>query len=129
MKGFEPFDLTWGGETYSVEAHRQMELIMRVEDGLIQGRPVQAFEVLAMGTVPPIGRLARVYCDALRYASAPVTDAEVYQALVASMRTDGKLIVDVMQQLLGVLGLLGTDEEVDTPKGASTAKKPTAPAE
>ena len=127
MKGFEDIELVWGDNTYTVPASAQMELIMRVEDGLVRGRPVQAYEVLASGVVPPIGQLASVFADAIRYAGGAVPGPEVYKALVASMGSDGSLIVDVMRQLSNVLGLLASDEASEE-KDAKPAKKSKAPA-
>lgn len=127
MKGFEPITLTWRGEEWEVPADRQMELIMRVEDGLVRGRPVQAYEVLGSGAVPPIGQLASVFGDALRYAGARVPAVDIYKALVKSMTTDGADIVDVVRQISGILGLLASDAEAPTGE-APKAKKPKAPA-
>ena len=122
MKGFDPICLEWDGEEYAVPANRQMELLLRVEEGLIKGRPIQAFEVIGSGTVPPLGQLAAVYSDALQYAGAKVSFQEVYNALIASISSDGETVGKVMYSLAAVLNVLASDEPAPKAKGTTEKK-------
>lgn len=120
MKGFDPISLPWNGQAYSVAADRQMELIMRVEDGLIAGKDRQAFQVLVMRAGPPVSLIGKVYADALIYAGAPVTHVEVVRALQASIRSGKgdlyRVIADALSEILGVIEAPASDEKAASPE-------------
>lgn len=125
MKGFDPISLPWNGQAYSVPADRQMELIMRVEDGLIAGKDRQAFQVLVMRSGPPVSLIGKVYADALIYAGAAVTHVEVVRALQASIRSGKgdlyRVIADTLSEILGVIEAPAGEDKAATP---ATPEKP-----
>lgn len=121
MKGFDAIELEWDGETYSVPAERQLELIMRVEDGLIAGRDRQAFEVLIQRSGPPVALIGKVYADALAYAGANVPAIEVVRTLQdAIRRVDAAIYVKVANKLSEILSVI--EAPADAEKGKSPGK-------
>lgn len=124
MKGFDAIDLGWGGETYSVPATSQMELILRVETGLIAGRDTQAFKVLTQRSGPPMALFAKVYADALIYAGARVTHIEVFRALSENLHSgDGALFIQAQHDMLKILGLLAPEGDEKKGKGKAGKKE------
>lgn len=112
MKGFDDIVIAWDGEEYTVPATSQMELILRVETGLLAGRETQAFKVLTQRSGPPVALFAKVYADALIYAGARVTHIEVFRALSENLHSgDGSLFINAQHDLLRILGLLAPEEE------------------
>jgi len=107
MRGFDPIELGWDGETYAVPADRQLELIMRVEDGLIDGKDRQGFQVLVKRSGPPVALIGKVYADALIYAGAAVTHVQVVRALQDSIRSGQgdlyRVIADKLSEIMGVI--------------------------
>lgn len=123
MKGFDAIELEWDGETYSVPATSQMELILRVETGLIAGRDTQAFKVLTQRSGPPMALFAKVYADALIYAGARVTHIEVFRTLSENLHSgDGGLFIQAQHDMLKILGLLAPEGGEEKPK-AKPGKK------
>ena len=121
MRGFDDIVLEWGGESYPVPASRQMELIYRVEVGLLDGRPGQAYQVLTQPGGTPLALLARVYASALIYAGAKVEPIEVYREITGRVaQGDGALMSMASEALLRILGVIAPDEE-EAPK--QSAKK------
>jgi hypothetical protein len=114
MKGFDDIVLAWGGEEYTVPADRQLELIMRVEDGLIAGKDRQAFQVLVQRSGPPVALIGKVFADALIYAGAKVTHVEVVREIQSAIRRgEGGVyakIADKLSEILGVIEAPATDE-------------------
>lgn len=126
MKGFDAIELQWDGETYAVPATSQMELILRVETGLIAGRDTQAFKVLTQRSGPPLALFAKVYADALIYAGARVTHIEVFRALSENLHSGGgDMFIAAQHDMLKILGLLAPDEPEGKAK-AKTGKKATS---
>lgn len=124
MRGFDDIVLEWDGETFSVPATSQMELIYRVESGLLNGKPGQAFSVLIAHGGPPLALLARVYAGALIYAGAKVSELEVYKAITSDVAAgDGAMLSKATSDLLGILGVLAPDDEDEQNQGKTAKKK------
>lgn len=125
MQGFDDIELTWLGQTYTVPANRQMELILRVEQGLIEGTGAQAYEILMRPSGPPLGQFSRVFAEALRYAGAPVQHIEVFREITGNVgRGDGALLQDAVMQVMRILNLIAIEEdEAPQPKRGKAAKK------
>ncbi len=122
MKGFDDIKLEWQDKTYTVPADRQMELILRVEEGITRGKGGQAALVLSHEQGPPVARSCQVFADVLRYAGADVSDLEVFHAVHENIRGgDGALIVYIQERFMLILGLidlsdLRTETEETTPR-------------
>jgi len=125
MQGFDDIELTWQGQTYTVPATRQMELILRVEQGLIEGTGLQAYEVLMRPSGPPLAQFSRVFADALRYAGAQVQHIEVFREITGSVgRGEGELLQDAVMQVMRILNLIAVEEdEAPQPKKGKPGKK------
>lgn len=89
MKGFSPVSLGWQGESFTVPADRQMQLILEIEDALSGASGQQAIAVLMQRGGPSYARLSQAYGAALRYAGASVTDDEIYLSIMSDM-AEGK---------------------------------------
>lgn len=123
MKGFDALELEWDGETYAVPATSQMELILRVETGLIAGRKTQALTVLRTPGGPPLALFSKVFADALIYAGANVTHLEVYKELTKDAMSNGVLFVQAFNQVLKILGLLAPEGDEEPKAKGRSAKK------
>lgn len=128
MKGFDDIVLEWDGKEYAVPANRQLELVMRVEDGFIDGKDRQAFDVLVRRSGVPINLLGKVYADALNYAGANVSPIEVVREVNAKVAAgDGagfQALVNKLSEILGLLEAPAGDEPAK-PKGKSGKKTST----
>lgn len=126
MKGFDSIALEWDGVEYAVPADRQLELVMRVEDGLIDGKDRQAFEVLIRRSGVPINLLGKVYAEALNYVGANVTPIEVVRGVNAKVAEgDGAAFQEIVNKLSEILGLLAapvSDDDAVKPRGKAGKK-------
>jgi hypothetical protein len=123
MKGFDAIELDWGGETYAVPADRQLELIMRIEDGLIAGKDRQAFQVLVQRSGPPVALIGKVYADALAYAGATVPAVDVVRGLQDAIRCgDGAIYAQVADKLSEILGVIEAPADDHKEKSPGKAK-------
>lgn len=112
MQGFDPITLEWAGESYTVPASRQMELILRVEEGLLKGHNGQAYDILVRPAGPPLAQFSGVYADALRYAGAKVEPIEVFRAITGNIGSgDGTMLQGAIMDVLRILNLLGGESD------------------
>jgi hypothetical protein len=75
MGAFTDIELDWGGKVYTIQAHRVMGAIARIED-IITLPELQAYS--ARGTYP-LAKLCTAFATVLKYAGARVTDEEIYE--------------------------------------------------
>ncbi len=128
MKGFDDIELKWGEDVYTVPAEKQMELILRVEDGLTRGKGGQASLVLSHIEGPPIALCCQVFADVLRYAGSQASDLDVFHAVHDDLRKgDGSLITYIQTRFMLILGLIdlgSLEDELPEAKEGQAAKKP-----
>jgi hypothetical protein len=105
MHGFEDVTLSWAGRDYVIPANRQMRLIAMVEDALSSGTGRQAIGILMQAEGPSYSRLAGAFGTALRYAGAPVSDDEIYLAIMQDF-ADGDHAESTRKIQAAVLSLL-----------------------
>lgn len=75
MSVFQPLELEWQGQVYTVPAHRVMGAICRIEEVIT----LSELQQYAARSGAPIAKLSMAYGSVLRYAGAKVTDDEVYE--------------------------------------------------
>lgn len=76
MSIFQEVELTWKGEKHVVPANKVMGLICEIEEHITLAE-------LLSEKGAPMGRLAKGYAAALKYAGAPATPEMVYESLFA----------------------------------------------
>lgn len=91
---FEPIELAWGGNTYTIPANRVLRVIAKIEEHV-------TISDLANGVAIPFAKSAMAYAAVLRFAGARVTDDEVYAAL---WEEGGQ--ADVTKVLIGLLSIM-----------------------
>lgn len=84
---FEPVEIEWKGETYTVPADQVMGLIATVEDVI----SLPELLIKSKEQRVPMAKLSKAYAAALRYAGAKTTDEDVYQSLFAANNSPEKL--------------------------------------
>lgn len=87
MNGFEDVNLAWGDEVYTVPSEKVFELVRKVETTLMDGGTVPAFALLLNNRVPQ-SVLASAYAEALAFAGATVSGAEVYLSIMNDFAKD-----------------------------------------
>lgn len=95
---FEPIELSWDGQEFSVPAHKVMGAIHKVEAFITIDKLAQYAEEASA----PLGKLASSYAAVLRYAGAVVSDEEVYEG----MFTDATSQELIQNALLGILMMM-----------------------
>lgn len=73
MSGFDPINLTWGKDTYTVAPDRVMALIAVIEEHITLDELMQPGKKRA--------KLAAAYCAAIHFAGGRCTQEDVYRAL------------------------------------------------
>lgn len=104
MHGFKDVTLSWGGESYTVPADRQLMLIAELEDSLRGQSGLPAVSVLLQRGGPSFARLSAAFGTALRYAGAQVTDDEIYLSMQEDFAQESAEVADKVQT--AVIGLL-----------------------
>lgn len=74
---FNPIELDWKGEKYTIEADNVLRLIAKVEDHLTLG---ELWQFQERGGAP-LGKISAAFGVMLRYAGARVKDEEIYTSL------------------------------------------------
>lgn len=74
MGAFQDIELVWKGKTFTIQSHRVMGAIYRIEEVIT----LQEFMNYSIRGTAPLGKLSGAYASVLRYAGAKVKDEEVY---------------------------------------------------
>lgn len=114
----EKVELTFKGETFTVESDRVMGLIETVES-------VITLDELVQSEKPRPALLSRAYCSALKYAGASVNQGEVYASMFSESDTGG--ILETINTLLMLMippdFITQKQEPEEAPKKKKTRKK------
>jgi hypothetical protein len=128
MKGFEPVTLQWGGVEYTVPANQQLMLIAEIEDALDDGSGRSTVGVLLGKGGPSYARLAGAFGAALRYAGAPVSDADIYLTIQEGFSEGSKDAAGQVQgAILALLSIVSPPMARKLMDVENAAKKMTAP--
>ena len=114
MSVFQDVELTWKGAQHTVPANRVMGLICEIEEHITLAE-------LLSEKGAPMGRLAKAYAAALKYAGAPATPELVYESLFKDSHQN---IPEAVNGLLSMMLPPSTlQTAADGTEGADTAGK------
>jgi hypothetical protein len=131
MGAFADIEMVWAGKTYTIQSHRVMGAIARIED-VITLPELQAYS--ARGTYP-LAKLCTAYATVLKYAGARVTDEEIYEMAFAGEGAQEAVIngvLNLMQMMVPAsarakmeAAIAEADLGNSRPAAAASSKKPT----
>jgi hypothetical protein len=123
--------LVWKDQEFKVEARKVLPMIMRIEEIITLGELISESQT---GNIR-LGRIAKAYGEALRYAGAEATDDEVYQGLFAT--GDKTVIIRSIHALTAIMFPMIPPEHLQgeakegkkkaVAEGGSTSKRRTKP--
>lgn len=123
MQGFEDVKLSWGGEEYTIPADRVFEAVRRLESILMDGGSVPAFVLLLQNRVPQ-STLAHAYGEALRFAGAKITGAEVYLSIMDDFaKNQAQAAEKVQSAIVGLMMVISPPMAAEILGGDEPEKK------
>lgn len=99
MSIFDPIDLVWQGQTYTIQPDRVLGAIARIEEVMTLKEIHESYT--QRGSIA-LSKVAQAYGAVLRWAGAQASNDEVYSSLFDGS-SDGAAVQQMLQALLLML--------------------------